>query len=301
MNIASRPALPDLAPRAKRALLFALSLLAASAALAAPRLPQDPAYHRFADARPFAGIDRFADVASNLPFLLVALAGFAALTRAVSGPGDGPRRAYLPYGCFFLGLALTCAGSIRYHLHPANETLIWDRLPMTVAFMAFMAIVIQERIGLRTGLVALGPLIALGAASVAYWHLTEIAGRGDLRPYALVQFGPLIAAPLIMALYRGPYLRASDLLVMLALYGAAKALELADGRIFELTGWISGHTLKHLAAAAAGLRVVAALRRRIAGERARQSAMSDGPAAPCERAPARQPSWLGFTREEDPR
>ena len=43
---------------------------------------------------------------------------------------------------FFVGVALVSAGSAYYHWSPSNPTLVWDRLPMTLGFMAFFAVII---------------------------------------------------------------------------------------------------------------------------------------------------------------
>ena len=64
-------------------------------------------------------------------------------------------------------------GSSWYHLDPSNETLLWDRLPISTAFMAFLSAVFAERLDRRAGIVALLPLIAFGIFSVLYWHFTE--------------------------------------------------------------------------------------------------------------------------------
>lgn len=45
------------------------------------------------------------------------------------------------------------------------------------------------------------PLLAVGLASVVYWHVTEVRGCGDLRYNALVQNLPMALLPLAMLLY----------------------------------------------------------------------------------------------------
>jgi hypothetical protein len=53
----------------------------------------------------------------------------------------------------------------------------------------------------------LAALVACGAATVLYWDWTESHGRGDLRPYALVQFLPLLLIPLLLLLFPARYIR----------------------------------------------------------------------------------------------
>lgn len=232
-------------------------------------IPQDPAYHRFADTRGLLGIPRFGDVASNLPFLIIGAAGLwliGARARIVRGAplrtgagGDrsaGPvfldpeeRRAWL---VVFAGVALVGVGSAYYHWDPSTARLVWDRLPMTIVFTAFTAIQVMERIGTRAGARLLPLFLVAGIGSVVYWQLTESQGHGDLRPYAVVQYLPFLAIPAMLALFPARYTRTRDFAGVFACYGLAKIFEMLDASIFRaLGGAVSGHTLKHLAAAGA--------------------------------------------------
>ena len=92
----------------------------------------------------------------------------------------------------------------------------------------------------------------MGAGSVFYWDYTESLGHGDLRPYALVQFLPMLLLPLIFWLLPARYSGLKYPMYALLWYGLAKVLEYFDLGIFEMTGeMVSGHTLKHVAAAIA--------------------------------------------------
>jgi hypothetical protein len=127
---------------------------------------------------------------------------------------------------------------------------------MTLAFMAFFAIILGEHIDPRLPRWLLWPLLLAGVASVLYWRATD-----DLRPYALVQFLPVLLIPLVLLLYPKPGRGA----VWLALgcYVLAKGLEQFDGQVYEALGHaISGHSLKHLAAAAGMGALLAGLRAR---------------------------------------
>ncbi len=215
-----------------------------------PPIPQDIHYHAFADRRTWLGIPNFLDVISNLPFVVVGLVGLAALRH---GPLPGGLAELVThYRIFFIGVLLTGFGSAYYHLEPNNTTLVWDRLPMTIAFMAFFAALVGESVSLKAGRRLLWPLLLIGILSVIYWHVSELLGRGDLRPYILVQFLPLVLTPYILLAFPSPFTRKHHLWWLVALYVLAKALELTDAFWFELTGIVSGHTLKHLAAALAG-------------------------------------------------
>jgi hypothetical protein len=130
--------------------------------------------------------------------------------------------------------------------------VFWDRLPITVAFMGLFAAFIADRIDCRAGLLLLPVLVGLGIVSVIYWAWSESVGQGDLRPYAVVQFFPMLAIPLICVLFPPRWLDARFVVAMVVVYGLAKLFELLDERIFDLLGGaVSGHSLKHVAAAAA--------------------------------------------------
>jgi len=215
-----------------------------------PPIAQWESYHHFADTRTMLGIPNAMDVLSNLPFLFAGLAGFWMVSKRCALE---TRSAYY---CFCAGLTLTCFGSAYYHLAPDNASLVWDRLPMTLAFMSFLAAVMSEYIDVKLGQRALIPLLVIGVASVWYWHWTEVHGAGDLRPYALVQFYPMICIPLIVWLFPKKSNGMQYLVLAVIVYIAAKVLEAEDARIYSLTGSVSGHTLKHIAAAVAGWLVV---------------------------------------------
>jgi hypothetical protein len=240
--------------------------LACAGVLALPPIAQDPAYHRLADQRTLLGIPNGLNVLSNLPFGVVGLLGLAAVLGRGGGPAGpvvGPGAA-LAYAVLFAGVALTMVGSAYYHLAPDDARLVWDRLPMTAGFVGLVAALLAERVSARLGRLALGPLLVLGVGSVAYWYWGELRGAGDLRPYLLVQFGSLLVVALLLLLYPARYRGTGYLVAGLGLYAGAKLLEAADAGVYALGQVVSGHTLKHLVAAAGVACVVAMLRARAA-------------------------------------
>ncbi len=231
-------------------LIVAFTLLTVAAAFLLPAMPQPPDYHEFADQRGALGIDNFLDVVSNVAFLI---AGIAGLVVVLSGRArfEFPSERW-PYAVFFLGILLTSAGSSYYHLDPNNETLFWDRLPMTIAFMGLVSAQIVDRISVRVGLILLGPMVLVGAASVVYWIVTERMGAGNVLPYALLQGYAVFGLLMIAILHPSRYTRASDLYFIFGWYVLAKLLESFDALVLAHSHVVSGHTLKHVAAAAAG-------------------------------------------------
>jgi len=242
----------------RRVLLSAVVLGSLAFMLSLDPLGQSPGYHRLADQRTILGVPNFLDVGSNVAFLLV---GFAGLVFSVPDRTVPLRSAWLT---FFLGVAVVSGGSAYYHADPNDATLVWDRLPMTVAFMGLWAAILGEYVSERLGRILLAPAVLAGLFSVLYWHWS-----GDLRFYVWIQLISLVTVPLAMVLFRPRYTHQWLLLAALALYGVAKASEMYDREVFGLTRQLfSGHTLKHLLAASGCLVVLLMLAwRQPAGDR----------------------------------
>ena len=215
-------------------------------------IKQNVAYHDFADHRELLGIPNLQDVASNLPFLAIGIAGIVLWMRRRA---DGIA---ISWFILFIGVAVVFAGSGYYHWAPDNDSLLWDRLPMTVGFMALFVGLISEHASERAERFMLAPALAVGVASALWWHFTD-----DLRFYFWVQFTPLVCIPFVLAVYPPRYTHRSALLYALGLYVLAKFAEVWDRQIFALTAnLVSGHTLKHLLAAGAVLAILLMLQRR---------------------------------------
>jgi len=199
-----------------------------------PYFPQDPAYHQFADTRTIADIPNGWNVLSNLPFLIIGVLSLMTVRRDVASV------------VFGIGLVMTAYGSALYHWTPNNETLLCDRAGMVVALMAVVAMLVDSTDS--ACVLAFAELIGIG--SLMWW----IGGDGDLRLYGVVQFFPGL---LILALRRW------RLLPVLVFYAIAKVCEQYDAQIYEaLRHAISGHTLKHFAAAASTFVIWSWMRRR---------------------------------------
>lgn len=250
--------------RVRVGILVATAAVAVGAAAVLPPVAQDAAYHDFADTRVVWGIGHFGDVITNAPYVVVGLLGFAALwagRNRRAGAFHDPQEARA-YVVFFAGVTLTGFGSTWYHLAPDNDSLLWDRLPMSVAFMGLFSAMIAERVSRRAGMLLLGPLLALGVASVLVWYVGERAGAGDLRLYGLVQFYPILALVLMLVLFRPRYTHAGYLWLTIASYAAAKLAELLDRPIYAATRVASGHNIKHCLSALAVAWVAVMLHRR---------------------------------------
>jgi len=210
-------------------------------------IPQNIIHHYYFDQRNLYGIPNFWNVVSTLPFLLVGLSGFYLLS-------SYPQNVYLKqkrilYLMYSLALCLVTLGSSYYHLHPSNNTLLWYRLPMTLAFMSFFCIVLSDYISHRLAVIALFPLISLAVAAVIYWHQTESIDTVDLRFYVLVQFLPILLVVLILLMFDHERSHSYLIWAMLVGYALAKVFEIYDHTVYEFLGVVSGHTIKHVIAA----------------------------------------------------
>ncbi len=216
-----------------------------------PPFGQNPNYHNFADQREFFGIPNFFDVASNLAFLVVGIAGLRISVKNYLG---SMQNAWI---VLFVGVALISAGSAYYHWKPNNQTLVWDRLPMTIGFIGLLIAILGEYISKHSGWLIL-PALLTGFFSVIYWHWFD-----DLRIYIWVQMISLLLIPIVMILYRGRFSHQGMILFALGLYALAKISEVMDVEIFALSQrFVSGHTIKHLLSAAGCLTIVLMLQRR---------------------------------------
>lgn len=236
---------------AKTIFLVALSAILIVAVFFLDPIAQDPAYYEFADDRTLLALPNFWNVTSNLAFFLVGAAGLFYL-RSKNRPGVH-LDLHVAYRIFFAGVFLTGIGSAYFHYVPGNDSLVWDRLPMTIGFMALLAIIIGEYISLRAAKKMMIPLLMIGAASVFYWAVTEARGIGDLRPYAVVQFLPMLLIPLILLMYRPGYDKTGFLWIVIGFYVLSKLFEYFDVTVYEFGGLISGHSVKHIVAALAPL------------------------------------------------
>jgi hypothetical protein len=203
-------------------------------------IPQIQEYHQFADRRIFMGIPNAMDVLTNICFAIVGLLGY----REVALKNNTLKTA-TSWKWFFLSVLLIAPGSAIYHWSPNDFTLIWDRLPMSMGFMALYVALLSEHIDLKSERWLPHALI-VGIISVLIWVISN-----DLRLYFIVQFSSFVTIPLILILFRSHFTLKAYYGVALFFYALAKWAESKDHQIFALSGeLISGHSLKHLLAGA---------------------------------------------------
>lgn len=230
-------------------LIFLTMLATFCSYLLVDPVAQDARYHDFSDQITLLGVPHALNVISNLPFLLIGIYGLIVLGKIQHNPSKIVVSNRFAYWSLFAGVALVGVGSAYYHLSPDNQTLVWDRLPMTFAFMGLYSILIAEFLSERLGRLLLVPLLVVGVLSVFYWWFTEQNGVGDLRLYAVVQFFPLVTVPIILLCFKSMYTMAKSYWLVLASYLLAKVCEHFDEPIHNVLIIVSGHSIKHVAPA----------------------------------------------------
>jgi hypothetical protein len=227
-------------------------------------------FHVFADTRIWQGIPNAADVLSNLGFLIAAAAGMFALWRLPARSLSNAERATA--FLFFAGLSISAFCSAWYHLHPDDVRLMVDRSGMSIAFAGLLGLAAATRIGDRAGAFTASGLLLVAPFAI------HAAASGHLVPWAIMQFGGMIALCVLASRRPLPDALQVHWLALVAIYSVAKLAEVNDDTIFELTRHlVSGHTLKHVVAAFAAWPLVVALHDRRSmqnGERQSRKALA---------------------------
>ena len=224
------------------------------------RLPQrDPVeYFNFSDQRIIWGIPYFGDVLSNLVFVIAGIIGLRLISKNLD---QEPFFTKLLFKMFSLGLVGVGVGSSYFHWDPTPATLFWDRLPMAWCFGTILTLVLMDRAKSSNGAPVLWATILILSLSSVF--LIDM-GLNDLRPYFIVQFGSLLMILMLISFYKGHYLIPSrTLFLMLVLYALAKIFETYDKQIHQQLLFLSGHNLKHIAAAFASSLLFLGLKKKI--------------------------------------
>jgi hypothetical protein len=233
--------------------LLGLWMLWMGAACFLPAWQQSPDYHAFADQRSLWGLNRAMDVLSNLPFAVMGAWGLTALW--CQSPNAWPQASRQLAALFFVGLIITAVGSAWYHHVPDDARLLADRSAMVLSFSGLMALAASERVSLRAGLGLAGVALAGGALSLWVW-----THHGNLTPWAVFQGGGMVLVLGLLVIRPVSSPLGVSWGTVVGVYALAKVAEGLDARIFDWTGYVSGHSLKHGLAALAAWPVIRALR-----------------------------------------
>lgn len=235
-----------------------LTVLAAQPFL--PHLPQSQDYHHFSDTRTLWGVSNGLDTLSNIPFIIAGITGIVLMW---IGRLPAPTSALGAMSLLtFAGLIATGIGSAWYHVQvPPNDAgLAVDRYGMVIAFAGILGLAAAGKVSARAGWCMGWLVLVAGPFSVWWWTQT-----GTIAPYAVLQFGGMALLVLILFWRSADDAHATgpNWGMLIAAYALAKVFEAADAQIWELTlHTLSGHSLKHIAAACVALAVIAPLYRR---------------------------------------
>lgn len=230
-------------------LLITLTLLLVLVGLSIPPIFQPDNYNDFADQRSWLGIKNAWNVLSNIPFALVGIWGvfLLVLPNRIKFQEDQERWLWMGVS---IGLILTAIGSGYYHWAPDNNRLVWDRIPMTIIFMSYVAALLSEKTNVNFGMSLWPLLLGVGLYSVLLWH-----ANGDLRLYLGVQLFTVLVTLLMLPNW--------NLVMAILFFGLARVFEIYDHQIYQFTGnLMSGHTLKHFSAAFAGFWLIRMISKR---------------------------------------
>ncbi len=228
-------------------LLLAVSVISGVVLFFSKPIPQDAAFHHFADIRSIFSIANFWNVISNTVFFVI---GITALQKLFKNKLVITKAVKAAYYIFFIGVLLVAFGSAYYHYNPNNITLVWDRLPMTIAFMSLLSFALAEFVDVTIARRCLIPFLLTGMFSIAYWLYGELHNKGDLRLYALVQFLPVVLLLLMLLFGKKKYHTQWGYWALFIAYIIAKLAEHFDVAVYNFTGELmAGHLLKHLLSA----------------------------------------------------
>lgn len=209
--------------------------------LATPKIPHSPNHHLYADMRNFLGVPNTWNVITNFPFLIVGVLGFVLSLQgkffAICLRGE-----VCGWVLFYAGITAVAFGSAYYHLKPDDNRLMWDSLPMMIAYSSVFSSIIVERVGMRIGLTCLLGLLLFALFSTVYERTCD-----DLRLCMMFQLIPCVAIPGIAFRYPPKYTHSRYWLWAAGIHLLSKFEAVADRKIYHANHYIiSGHSLEHL-------------------------------------------------------
>nr|VDD34004.1 unnamed protein product [Brassica oleracea] len=220
-------------------------------------------HHVFADKRNFMGVPNTLNVMTNFPFLIIGVLGFV-LCLGGSFFNISLKGEIWGWTLFYASVSSLAFGSAYYHLKPDDNRIVWDTLPILIAYSSLFSSFLVERAGERVGLSCLVLLLFISVLSVAYARQVQIEviicvlvdGRvfNDLRLCLTFQLIPCLAIPVMTVLLPPKYTHSRFWLLATAAHAVSKIEGLADSKIYNFNGYtISGHSLGHLCSALAML------------------------------------------------
>ena len=218
--------------------------------------------HDYADNRAWLGIPGAANVWVNLAMLAVGSWGWRA-TRA----SPWPLQLRTPWQLFQACAAVSALLAALYHAWPGDTLFVAAHAATAACFTMLTLGMLAERVHSRFGSPLSCGLLLLGAVLLAGVVLIgrSLGSPVDMRPLLMLEIIPMLVIPAGALSLPGRATQALDWIVVLSLYALAKLLESGDALVLQISGWVSGHTLMHLAlTAAVGWMAYCAVRARTA-------------------------------------
>lgn len=230
----------QLGRRCALVMLASMSLAATMGLIAWGPIPLPAQAHLYADDRIWFGLAGAANVWVNLATFVVGVWGWRA-TRA----SRWPLELRTPWQLFQVCAMVSAAVAALYHARPGNGLFVLAHVATAGGFMMLTLGLLAERVDTRFGsrqACALALFIAASSGAAMF-----LGNSPDMRPLLLLEIIPVLVIPAGALSLPGRSTEAYDWIVVLTLYALAKLLEAGDALVLQASGWISGHTLMHLA------------------------------------------------------
>jgi hypothetical protein len=203
--------------------------------------------HRYADNRSWFGLAGAANVWVNAVMFAAGAWGW----HATRGSG-WPVHLRTPWQLFQLFAMLSAAAAALYHARPNDTLFVLTHVATASGFVLLTLGLLAERVHSRFGSLKICLAVLLGIALTGAIMLFAKARGGslDMRPLLLLEIIPVLVIPAGALSLPGRSTTVFDWIVVLTLYAFAKLFEIGDALVLEASGWVSGHTLMHLALSA---------------------------------------------------
>lgn len=204
--------------------------------------------HLYADDRAWLGVTGAANIWVNAAMFAVGAWGWHA-TRSSRWPPD----LRTPWQLFQLCAMVSALAAALYHARPHDTLFVLTHVATASGFVMLTFGLLAERVHARFGSLTVCLTVLLGIALTGSAMLLAQAQGGslDMRPLLILEVIPVLVIPAGALGLPGRSTGVFDWIVVLTLYALGKVLETGDAYILEASGWISGHTLMHLALSAA--------------------------------------------------
>ncbi|CAJ2675212.1 unnamed protein product [Trifolium pratense] len=209
--------------------------------LFSPKIPRSPNYHQFADMRNLLGVPNTLNVITNFPFLVVGVLG---LILALEGGffTISSQAEISTWILFYAGILGVAFGSVYYHMKPDNNRVLWDTLPMMVAYSSLFSSLVVERIGQRIGLGCMCALLFAAFTCIVYERIYD-----DIRLCLMFQLILPLAIAAVAYMYPSNYTHSTYWFSSIGIYLLAKLEAVSDKKLYRANNYvISGHSLEHV-------------------------------------------------------